>query len=132
MNIKFRAWHKEYKIMYPVRELCWSHTKGKNFDWIELGEALESITCEDKNIELMQWTGWYDQNKSPIFHGDILDCGCGDGIGRMWVQWNDDKCMFCFMWIGEPWDWHEFDEYTENDLLIIGNIYENPELLNAT
>ncbi len=128
MNLKFRAWHKELKFMAPVVSI-------ESFEplicWVKYGVD-HAAEASPPNIELMQWTGWNDAEGKPIFEGDIIDCGHGDDIGRMKVQWDLDKCMFCFMWIGEPWDWREFDEFSEDDLLIVGNIYENSELLEES
>ena len=131
--IKFRAWHKELKMMCEVNSMNFND-KGLCSLYLKVPEIPHpyhaQVRAED--IELMQWTGQNDKNNTPIFNGDIVDGGWEDGIGRMRVQWDKDKCMFCFMWIGEPWDWHEFDEFTENDLLVIGNIYCNPELLEQS
>ncbi len=128
-NLKFRAWHKESEEMYEIISLNF----GRNCKLSTINcvpkYSEEEMIFDSQEIELMQWTTWNDAQNLPIFEGDIIDCGHGDGIGRMKVQWDKDKCMFCFMWVGKPYDWHEFDEFSESDLLIVGNIYENPELL---
>lgn len=80
-----------------------------------------------------QCTGLTDENGKKIFEGDILkilssDCGQADewisvvkydeyGFSPFCDQYNCDGCECSF----------ELDEYE-----VIGNIYDNPELLEAT
>lgn len=78
-------------------------------------------------IVLMQSTGLKDKNGKEVFVGDIIKCtkGCphevyiekeyaGTFIGGMPAVYLKD--------LGEGYAWTEHEE-------IIGNIYENPELL---
>ena len=73
--------------------------------------------------ELCQFTGLSDKNGKEIYEGDILRIkGIGEGIIVF------DKKKARFMWndnAKENWGIENNDEFNE----IIGNIYENPELL---
>lgn len=78
---------------------------------------------------LMQWTGLKDKNEVDVYEGDIvqnnsrrsqvLDHKISKIVYRIKGFWVEDES---FGWEGENlWDW--------NELEVIGNIYQNPELL---
>lgn len=118
---RFRAWDKETKSMNGMAEIY----RNRNQE-IELHPR-------DENIILTQSTGLRDKNEREIFEGDIL---CDEGIEQgsefvfvavsyrdgMWVcdQITSDGC-------GYGGALNEFSD----DYSVIGNIYENPELLEA-
>lgn len=83
---------------------------------------------EDEDFILMQYTGLKDKNGKEIYEGDILN----NGNGPVYVFWNENYQAF---WVGYDSEESEKQYYastsdfcTEADE-IIGNIYENPELL---
>ena len=119
---KFRAWDKVFKEMVQVNALV-------------LDEQVVKVTYKNGNVakedmkeyELMQSTGLKDKNGKEVFIGDIIKCtrGCphevylvkeygGTYIGGMPAIY--------LRGIREGYAWTEHEE-------IIGNIYENPELL---
>ena len=82
---------------------------------------------------LGQYTGRTDKNGKKIFEGDIVDNNGTLGI----VKWFNElvydtygSChsgFYCYEWLlyGKELNWHNgFDECE-----VIGNIYDNPELL---
>ena len=72
-----------------------------------------------------QWTGLTDKNGKKIFEGDIVYNGSGDpGI----VKWFYGSFVIHFT-NGDVWDVSQYikEEYTE----VIGNIHDNPELLEV-
>ena len=92
----------------------------------------------------MQFTWLRDKNGQEIYKGDIVKRDDGSN-GRYWrfavVELNPDIQFNCSLikevdWIKNSSDytfhyWQFAYKDTENHLTIIGNIYENPELINA-
>lgn len=120
---KFRAWLKNDKEMIDVDEI---HFDNGQLDFI--GDAI-TFMRKANEIELMQSTGLLDKNGKEVFVGDIVKCtrGChhevylkkeygGTFIGGMPAIY--------LKGIKEGYAWTEAEE-------IIGNIYENPELLEV-
>lgn len=125
-EIKFRVWQNEWKKMYKVRSI---HFNDKG-DIIGLHYKLTSgrigaAVCIDTYLEidsvvLMQYTGLHDKNGKEIYEGDIVKF---DNT-LMTVEWVDEEAGFTL---------HQkvYEEYhnVNSRCEIIGNIYENPELL---
>lgn len=75
---------------------------------------------------LCQFTGLTDKNDQKIWENDILDCG-----NKLRVSWNHFKAS----WVLSKKGWmynHFFGEAVEpEDVEVIGNIFDNPELLEV-
>jgi len=74
--------------------------------------------------DLQQFTGLKDKNGIDIYEGDILN----DEFGSLGIVfWNKDDASFSIEYKDiECQSFLNVDEWSE----VIGNIYENPELLN--
>jgi hypothetical protein len=99
----------------------------------ELNDALmnDYITAYPDEIVLMQSTGLKDKNDKEIFEGDILACETDNEVINLNVFWDEEHALFMF----ESKKYNEQEplaELVENNTYpfeIIGNIYENPDLL---
>jgi hypothetical protein len=97
--------------MYPVEDLS---TAPKYRDW--LGR---------EDVKLLQYTGLEDKNGIEIYEGDICENGDWEEDAHCYRTWNDVV------------EWKDGDAgfsgtYPNVDGMkceVIGNIYENPELL---
>ena len=112
-DFKFRAWHIGLKHMYfdvRVSSVSWA-TNDTHFG----GE----------HSTLMQFTGLIDKNAKEIYEGDICIVYLQDGLREiMVVKWDEGSCGFRFNGSdGGFW------RITHTPIEVIGNIYENPELL---
>lgn len=111
-EIKFRAWDKHYK----------------RFRDIVLSSPISALNNNeiDERFELTQYTGLKDKNGKEIYEGDIVqftdnyNTDIPPHIGV--VKFNNasfyitDGAYSCYRWI-------------DINVEIIGNIYENPELI---
>ena len=90
------------------------------------------IYCYDfDEIELMQSTGLKDKNGKEIFEGDILDYKGRKAL----VRWHGSYASFIYRFVDElqkrKTEWKPlYLAYMKCE--IIGNIYENPELLEES
>ena len=125
-EIKFRAWHKKNKIMVPWEKI------------IKSKELLQSIfgnehykTAEPMYIwELMQFTGLSDKNGREVYEDDVLNTGFSNYV----VEHEESKSYTHGHGSGET-NYHigfNFGGYYGHPSghEVIGNIYENPELIN--
>lgn len=138
-EIKFRAWHKEEKQMLEVESLHFGFYREKikslEVCWLDYSGDKRRITGNAKieKIELMQFTGLHDKNGKEIYEGDIVSLKSQyetdipiDTKSR--VEFSDGSFRLDFH--GMILNWAVL-EYTKSNWLIevIGNIWENPELL---
>ena len=122
-EIKFRAWHKEEKIMGEVLGIDILHK--------EIFFSNEDVDCYEhtdfKDIELMQYTGLKDKNEKEIYEGDIVKFRANHGIGV--IKYSDEWGAFVVEYIKpRPLAVLGMNYYKE-DIEVLGNIYQNPELL---
>ena len=137
-EIKFRAWDKEKGKMFTV--FHWH--KGDDIDSVTrlCGFNGEETLFVGSDIDLIQYTGLKDKDKVEIYEGDIIAIGLTYKIVKAVIEWNDKDACFGCKWdadtarvrkevgmpnlpanlvsSGSPW-------------AVIGNIYENPELLEV-
>lgn len=122
---KYRAWDKRDKKSYLVDEIVWDNGK---FD--SIGDAITFYRGAEE-VELMQSTGLKDKNGKEIFEKDILDYNGRKVI----VKWHGSYACFIYEFVDElknrTAEWQPlYLSYYKFE--IIGNIYENPELLEVT
>nr|DAT75636.1 MAG TPA: YopX protein [Caudoviricetes sp.] len=122
-EIKFRAWHKGKKIIVNVLGIDILHKK--TFFLNEDVDCYEHV--DFKNIELMQYTGLKDKTEKEIYEGDIVKLRNNHGMGV--VKYYDEWGAFVVEYIKPRPIVVLGTNYYKEDIEVIGNIYENPELL---
>ena len=120
---KFRAWDKETKTMNGMAEIY----RNRNQE-IELHPR-------DDEIILMQSTGLKDKNGKEIFEGDAIAIEVDDTEtpinARVFQNSKIGVLMFHVFEDNEDVPMVELLEDNSVAFEIIGNIYENPELLEV-
>ena len=124
MILRYRAWMKSLKWMCDVTNISFD---SKFVDVCQKGdtERYTEMSVEFDEIELMQSTGFKDKNGKEIFEGDVL--GTKDGLLNGVVEYRSDLGM----WTNSLIRYNNFERLCSiaGDREIIGNVYENPELL---
>ena len=120
-EIKFRAWDK------LEREMICEALEIKNIGLGEGSVLIDKGTQRGNELTWLQYTGLKDKNGKEIYEGDI------DSKGRV-VEYKIDMSGYYLMK-----NWGGFHLCHSQNVLngcikhveIIGNIYENPELLTG-
>ena len=126
-EIKFRAWDKKYKEM--IKDI-WI---APEYDWNLFSDndaMCERARPEQGQIVLMQYTGLKDKNGKEIYEGDLLIFQ-GDRDAMFEVFYNDiyGKFSCCRThYLGSRCGGY-VPEIEDKKFEIVGNIYENQELL---
>lgn len=121
---RFRAWDKLDKEIYEVEDISWFNGE---FDFI--GDGI-TFKRDADDVELMQSTGLKDKNGKEIFEGDIVDYKGRKAV----VKWHGSYASFIYRFVDElqerKSEWKPlYLAYYRFE--VIGNIYENNELLDA-
>lgn len=126
-RFRFRAWDKEQKKMFYNAEMTYDY--GLVLDACEADSF--GTVLEDDNMIVMQCTGLKDNNGNLIYEGDIISKR-DDYLFP--VYWDKTQAGFRVFVVKdfppkrilgtEPMN------FKTEDYEIIGNIYENEELLN--
>lgn len=118
-EIDFRAWLKDEKRM--ITKIS-SIKLDINCIYYDNNQLFSYERASFDDIEFMQYTGRKDKNRKKIFEQDVVKLN-----GYLWeVYWSDEES--CFKMKNKLDDLF-LTSYKEKNLEVIGNIYENPELL---
>lgn len=135
-EIKFRAWHKNKMIeinsvSYFIEfdgSIC------KNIG----GESYDDLHYLD-DVFLMQYTGLKDRNEKEIYEGDILkyvdnwEFPNEDDTSHHLIYWDKERARFTDLRIEDGDSLCSYEDGIDwiSDSKIVGNKFENPELLKS-
>ena len=134
--IKFRAWDnimKEWLLGYEYPNLGGFSIVGETMMMGEWSSVLTDMLHgkfgeRGEELKIMQYTGISDKNGKEIYEGDILEYEDEHGLTEDFiepVEWIEDEYTAGFGTENSANVWAEVARLSK----VIGNIYENPELL---
>ena len=125
-DIKFRAFDKDLKRILKVKEIDFEY----RIVTLEISElSIKKILFED--VELLQYTGLKDKNGKEVYEGDVFI----HNNHKFEVVWDSTR----FIGLdnnrsGKGYCCYVDSHYKDgsSSIEVIGNIYENPELLEMS
>ena len=99
--------------------------------WWQFGYGCEILSAEEReNIELVEYTTLQDENNIEIYRGDILRFDNYLEALDAEVVWFEDA--FRVKGLSHEADIEEYLSEVNKVSKVIGNVFENPELMEAT
>ena len=131
---KFRVWDDEDKVMWNIER--W-HIEDEYFDLIEPNKSVVDFKAKrtlrkQSDVTLMQSTGLLDKNGKEIFESDIVEWEHKDTgqLVRGIVKY-DTELGFWGMTDVRFNDLTAIGYLANQKVTVLGNIYENPELVGV-
>lgn len=136
----FKAKRKDNGEWVEGFYFCMTHTDGRHTHHfiiplgadLSLGTPVEKIQVEVDQSTICQCTGLKDKNGKLIFENDILS-------GHIDVEFPEDETRKRVVWHENGWctnepgcdDYEELDDFDSENFEVIGNMIDNPELLEV-
>lgn len=126
MTPKFRAWDKRSNQMCEVLQISFE------LEFVQCTTGwVRTFFFGDEDCDLMQSTGLKDKNGKEIFEGDIVDVGTRIPFLNE-IKRDCDSGYLKLVPIDKRWTEGFFTNYEDKSRYeVLGNIYENPELLEV-
>ena len=126
---KFRAYDSgSLSRMYQPDEVM----AGNGDIWIIDEDSAAGEWIVNNDIHLMQSTGLFDRNGQEIFEGDVLEIEDeGEVLGNAKLTWHNEQAVFMIeaISVDDIAPFHEILSDESYSYRVVGNVYENPELL---
>lgn len=123
-EIKFRAWSRKFKEMIYKENTLYSIDVHGNTVWKD--------SVDDEVAILTQFTGLKDKNGKEIYEWDLFQVAKNHVYQVKYSTGGENNYEWhgaCFILFIDDEKKFPFDEWAMEHGEVIGNIYENPELL---
>lgn len=154
-EFKFRLWHRSLKQMFWF-DLTWGTKQSMGAGWLSVlpigeergyGHDDKRLLIDPMDCDILQFTGLLDKNKVEIYEGDIVKrletdwASKSDSDPRTLEQYLDDKAItgqieythsafdVVRVNIHDDKEYYSMSPGKHGFVKVIGNIYENAELL---
>jgi hypothetical protein len=132
-EIKYRAYIKAGQFkgqILQVERIDWDFDTGQRIDVLHLippeGSDSDHLEIRIHGVELLQFTGLKDVDGTEIYEGDLMK----HKKDLYLVEWRYGIASFCFTLLREDIKCYpNFNKGTVKSIEIVGNKFENPELL---
>lgn len=124
-EIKFRAWDPASKVMYPVEAINFHGRERVTVQY----NPIKKISLD--SVYLMQYIGVQDKSGVEIYEGDIIQHQSGKYGTDFEIKWSPILCGFTAMQIESGHPSPQLNQGTMSYFEVVGNIYENPELVES-
>lgn len=134
-ELKFRVWDNLKKEWVSNKNIWRMKTDPNGIGEIESNAFYWKQ--HPQGLTIQQYTGLKDKNGVEIFEGDVLERIGNGSFCKIVVSWNDKECCFVHNNVGNlhgsPSPLHDnFVNLCDWTYWVVcGNIFENPELLEA-
>jgi hypothetical protein len=121
-----KIYAKDKKKVYDTQVIDYKHKTVIFFD----NETQCTYTRLFSEVEFMENTGLKDKHGKYIYEGDIVTV---NGTWNCIIEYEQSSCAFVLKSIDSRWSTGYFSNYDdiEEMLEVIGNIYENKDLLGV-
>ncbi|OSQ23607.1 hypothetical protein CCON61_08580 [Campylobacter concisus] len=134
-NIKYKLYYPSYKKVFRITNIAFSKEGIIDAVAIPMKDVLPEyygntdcvlVLYPKDKIELLEFTGHYDIEGKEIYSGYIVSFAASNKNYIGVVEWSNQSASF----LVKAKD--HYGEYLNeiNEILVIGNIYENKELLD--
>lgn len=120
-EIKFRFWN------HASKSFCYDRLIDSDGDIFKQSPAFDDYYCElteCDEVTACQYTDLKDKSGTEIYEGDVVKVEKEIGI----IEFKEG--VFCVTWLKKSWLSNQI-HILKRHIEIIGNIYENPELLGG-
>lgn len=136
-NIKYKLYSPSWNKVFRVTSIAFNEQGLIETVAVPMKDALPEhyrdtdlvldLYPKDK-IELLEFTGHYDTKGKEIYSGYIVSFMVNDKTYTGVIEWSNEYASF----LVKTKDYYE--EYLNeiDEMLVLGNIYENKELINET
>lgn len=134
-EIKFRIWDIENKEMLKVQELDFEPTFYGGRIAIRPDQYNDYFDTED--MILMQYTGLHDKNGKEIYEEDVVKITNKNSkvipIKPLIAQivWSEEYLAYILITTSVKDAFENLGDYIDYDIEVIGDVFDNPELLGG-
>ncbi|MED3792463.1 YopX family protein [Niallia alba] len=138
-DLKFRVWEPLNKELHYLDFALYKFTSGRNSHKFVLPPDRQSLQnpytiMNLESVKVMQYTGLSDSNNVDIYEGDIVTARKSSNTGSFTGYVHYLNGCYWVNFIGHESYYTELiDLYNAEyePIKVIGNIHENPELMNG-